>query len=383
MRILIAHSRYLSGAASGENRVVDDEAKLLREAGHDVFVWEPSFEDMSGTLAAGANAVWSRKAIRRLNELSQQEEFDVLHYHNLFPALSPAVLRMTQGSARATVMTLHNYRLMCLPATLFRAGALCEDCVGKVPWRGVVHRCYRNSLGGSASLMSALTFHRSIKTFEHVDAYLAISEFVKQKHLVAGLSEDRLYVRPHFAWASERRQGAGDYFLYVGRLSPEKGAGILLDYWGDIDAPLRIVGDGPELQRLKGLAPPSVEFLGSVRPEQVRKLLSEARALLVPSVGFEGASKVVLEAYAAGVAVVASNIGALPEVVLDGESGFLADPADRMTWSESTLRLLDDSTCLRLGENAWNLWRERFGPTQGLRSLEHAYQTALNRRKHR
>lgn len=379
MRILIAHSRYLSGAASGENRVVEDEAKLLRSGGHDVLVWEPSFEDINGTVAAGLNAIWSRKAIRRLDELLQSDVVDVVHFHNLFPALSPALLRKTGGVARATVMTLHNYRLMCLPATLFRDGAPCEDCVGKVPWRGVIHRCYRNSVGGSASLMSALTLHRTIKSFEHVDAFLAISQFVKQKHLSAGLPEERIQVRPHFAWPSDRRSGAGEYFLYVGRLSPEKGVATLLSYWQDVDAALRIVGDGPELQRLKDLAPPRVEFLGSVTPERVPELLLSARALLVPSVWYEGAGKAVLEAYAAGVAVVASHVGALPEVVFDDDSGFLADPTDRMAWRDLTLRFLDDSTSVRLGESAWKLWRDRFSPTQGLRSLEAAYETVLAR----
>lgn len=377
MRVLIAHSRYLSGAASGENRVVEDEARLLRSAGHDVVVLEPSFEDISGSIAAGINAIWSQKAIKRVDELVRGETVDIVHCHNLFPALSPALLRKARGTARATVMTLHNYRLMCLPATLFRDGSPCEDCVGKVPWRGVAHRCFRNSVGGSASLMSALTLHRAIKSFDRVDSYLAISEFVRQKHLGVGLPEERVHVRPHFAWPTDRRTGAGEYFLYIGRLSPEKGVAALLKFWNDVDAPLRIVGDGPELRRLKELAPSRVEFLGSMAPERVPELLSGARGLLVPSVWYEGAGKVVLEAYAAGVGVIASDIGALPEVVQDGESGFLADPKDGTAWRELTLRFLDDSTCVRLGENAWNLWRDRFSPAQGLQSLEDAYENAL------
>ncbi len=159
MRVLVLHSRYPTGTSSGENRVVDDEVELLRAAGHEVRLWSPSPEDGGGTsrLRLGARAVWSRPAVREVERLAAELRPDVVHVHNLYPLLSPAVLRT---AAAPVVMTLHNYRLLCLPATFLRDGRTCEDCLGALPWRGVVHRCYRGSAAGSASLAASLGMHR-------------------------------------------------------------------------------------------------------------------------------------------------------------------------------------------------------------------------------
>src|SRR5712691_11183656 len=144
MRILIMHSRYLSGAASGENRVVDDESRLLREAGHDVWLFtpEPDAFGVIGQVRAGASAVWSTRSSRAIHRIVRERSVDIVHAHNLFPAVSPGALRAAASSRAAVVVTLHNFRMMCLPANLLRDGRPCEDCVGRLPWRGVVHRCY-------------------------------------------------------------------------------------------------------------------------------------------------------------------------------------------------------------------------------------------------
>ncbi len=159
LRILILHSPYLTGDASGENRVVEQEARLLEAAGHSVWTFLPE-RRASRRLGGGRealSAVWSGDAVRRVRGLIARDSPDVVHCHNLFPALSPAVLRAADDAGAAVVMTLHNYRLLCLPATFLRDGRVCELCLGRQPWRGVVHRCYRGSLGGSAALGTSLS----------------------------------------------------------------------------------------------------------------------------------------------------------------------------------------------------------------------------------
>ena len=177
MRILVLHSRYASGASSGENRVVEDEVELLRGAGHDVQLWAPMPDDATPGSRVGLalSAVWSRAAVAQVRRLAAEFRPDVIHVHNLFPMLSPAVLRSTRAPV---VVTLHNYRLLCLPAVFLRDGRACEDCLGKFPWRGVVHRCYRDSAAGSAALAASLGVHRRAGTFAHVAMFLAVSEFV-------------------------------------------------------------------------------------------------------------------------------------------------------------------------------------------------------------
>jgi glycosyltransferase involved in cell wall biosynthesis len=377
VRILILHSRYLSGAVSGENRVVDDEARLLIESGHHVDVWDPAPANAHGLRLAGtgARAIWSTHAATRVRALIRRSKAEIVHCHNLFPQLSPAVLRAAGDERAAVVMTLHNYRLLCLPATFIRDGRICEDCLGRTPWPGVVHACYRGSKLGSAALATSLTLHTALHTFDRVTEYLAVSRFVRQKYVEAGWPQERIEVKSNFAWENSRREGPGRYFLYLGRLSPEKGIATLLSAWRRSSARLLVVGDGPAAQVLKADAPPNVEFRPTVSPAEVPPLIREARALLLPSVCYEAQPRVILEAYAAGVPVLASDLGALPEAV-GPDSGLLVPPGDAGAWADAVERLLDDRESERLGEGAWRRWRDRYSPERALQNLEDAYRRA-------
>jgi glycosyltransferase involved in cell wall biosynthesis len=374
MRILVLHSRYATGASSGENRVVDDEVELLRSAGHDVHLWAPMPGDSWPGSRAGmaASAIWSRRAVSEVRRLERELAPDVVHVHNLFPLLSPAVLR---AGAAPTVVSLHNYRLLCLPAVFLRDGRACEDCLGRLPWRGVVHRCYRGSAGGSAALATSLGLHRAAGSFRRVGLFLAVSDFVRDKHVEAGFDPDRIRVKPNFASALPRREGPGKDFLFVGRLSEEKGLDRLVRIWHDVAARLIVVGDGPERAKLEALAPQSVEFRGAVPREQVAGFLADARALVLPSICYEGAPRTVVEAFAAGVPVLANRYGALPSVVTHDATGLLVQPGDAGAWRAALGALLVDATSERLGEGAFSAWRNGYSPEQGLADLEAAYGT--------
>lgn len=380
MRILILHSRYLSGAASGENRVVDDEARLLTEGGHQVDMWSPPPNHADGLRLIGtaAMAIWSQDATARVRDLIRRSKAEVVHFHNLFPQLSPAVLRAASDEGAAVVMTLHNYRLLCLPATFIRDGRVCEDCLGRTPWPGVLHACYRGSTLGSATLATSLTLHTAFHTFDRVTRYLAVSGFVRRKYVEAGWPEDRIEVKSNFAWESPGREGPGRYFLYLGRLSSEKGVATLLAAWRRSSARLIVVGDGPLAGALRADAPPNVEFRPTVSSEDVSYLMREARAVLLPSVCYEAQPRVILEAYAAGVPVLASDLGALPEAV-GPDSGLLVPPGDADAWSDAVGRLLDDRVSRRLGQGAWQRWRDRYSPGRALADLEAAYGRAIRR----
>jgi glycosyltransferase involved in cell wall biosynthesis len=384
MRVLILHSRYLSGAASGENRVAEDEAALLAAAGHEVTLWSPEPEVGGAVRLArtAAGTIWSPAAVRAVRRRIRERAVDVVHVHNLFPSLSPAVLRGAAAEGAAVVMTLHNYRLMCLPATFLRDGRVCEDCLDHAPWRGVQHRCYRGSAAGSATLAASLTIHRRIGTFGDVHRYVAVSGFVRDKYVEAGFPADRVVVKPNFSDAAEPRTGAGEYFLYLGRLSHEKGVDTLLRAWGAAPPGRRllIVGDGPDGAALRRDAPPGVDFAGQVLGDEVPAILRRARALLVPSRWYEAAPRGITEAYAAGVPVIATRIGALEEAVDDDVTGALAPLDDASGWTAAVERLSDDALSERLGAGALERWRERYSPERGLAGLEAAYREALDAR---
>jgi glycosyltransferase involved in cell wall biosynthesis len=380
VRILILHSRYLSGPASGENSVVDDETRLLQRNGHTVTSWTPEPETGTTlkTMATAGRAVWAFSSAEKVRRLIRSHQPDVVHVHNLFPTLSPAVLR-TAAEYVPVVATLHNYRLMCLPSTFIRDGRTCEDCLGRVPWPGVVHRCYRGSVAGSVVLGTSVTLHRIAGSYDRVALFLAVSTFLRGKHLEAGLSPERLLVKSNFSWPVPRREGPGEVFLYLGRLSPEKGVETILRAWRPGLGTLVVAGTGPEDSRLRAMAPPGVVFLGAVDGSAVPGLLQRARTLLLPSNWYEGQPRVVLEAYAAGVPVLASDVGGLPELVEDGRSGFLLPPTDSEAWTAAMQKLLSDPEAVRLGQRGWQLWRERFSPERGLEGLEQAYQRAMAR----
>lgn len=375
LHVLVAHSRYLSGPVSGENSVVDDEIALLEANGHRVTVLDPqaAVDGRAQRLATGVRTVWNLRAGRSLARLLHLDRPDVVHFHNLFPALSPAVLRTAAGAGVPVIMTLHNYRLLCLPGTFLRDGSPCEDCLGHLPWRGVSRRCFRGSAAASGSYASSLGLHRAVGTFDLVDRFIAVSEFVRAKHIEAGFSADRITVKPNFAWDGPRRRESAGYFLFLGRLSEEKGPRVLVEACRLYRAPVLIAGDGPERAGLERDAPDGVTFLGAVPPERARELLAGARALLVPSLCYEGAPRTVIEAFAAGVPVVASDIGGLPDMVADGLTGRLVAPGVSSEWANAIDALCCEETVTRMGCAARAEWERLYSPERAIKLLESVY----------
>ncbi|HXF97246.1 MAG TPA: glycosyltransferase family 4 protein [Gaiellaceae bacterium] len=380
MRILILHSRYLSGSLSGENRVVEEEAQLLRGGGHHVELvcLSPDEHSAPALVTRSLLSLGSAAAIR---DRVRSGGFEVVHCHNLYPTLGAGVLSAAAKAGAAVVLTLHSYRLVCIAATFFRDRAVCQDCLGRLPWPGVVHACYRGSRAQSLVLATSLALARARRAFDSVHRYLAVSAFVRAKHIEAGLPAERILIKPNVVGPQTRRAGPGLYFLVLSRLSAEKGIAELVRAWSEELGELRIAGDGPLRGEIERLAHGrGVRVLGPVAPEHIPALFSGARALFVPSRWFEGQPRVVLEAYAAGVPVVASRIGCLPDVIADGETGFTVAFGDDEGWRTAARAFADDHVAMRLGAAAYERWRTEYSPERGLELLEFAYREALAER---
>ncbi|MDX1502564.1 MAG: glycosyltransferase family 4 protein [Thermoanaerobaculia bacterium] len=335
MRVLLAHNRYTQ--PSGEDVAFAAEAALLRRHGHEVIEFtrdNAAVEDL-GRLALLAHTVWSRQSYRELREVVADNRVEVAHFHNTLPLISPAGLVAAKAAGAATVQTLHNYRLLCPSAVLFRQGRPCHDCLGRrFALPGVRHACYRGSRGATAAVATMTAVHRLLKTWDRkVDRYIALTESGRRRFIEGGLPAAKLAVKGNFL-ADDPGAGAGGggFALFAGRLAPEKGLDTLLRAWRVIGRrlPLQILGDGPLAERVRTEARTTegVEWLGSRPRDEVLRKMGEAALVVVPSEWEEPFGLVVIEAFAKGTPVVAAAIGALPSLVDEGRSGFLFPAGD-------------------------------------------------------
>lgn len=386
MRILILHNRYqLSG---GEDRVVEAERALLEAAGHPTGLLEAHNQTLTGPVGkarAALNALYSVPSRQRVRAEIRRFGPDVVHVHNFFPLLSPSVYDACAEAAVPVVQTLHNYRLFCSNAVLFRAGAPCEDCLGKaLPWAGVWRGCYHGSRRQSLAVALMIAAHRLRATWQRrVAAFIVLTHFQRDLMVRAGLPGERLHVKPHFLedpGPEERSPGA--YALFVGRLSEEKGLSTLLEAYRSygVDLPLKVVGEGAQRAELEALASnlPQVEFLGPRPHREVLALMRAARLLVFPSTCYETFGLAVIEAFALGRPVIASRLGGMPELLADGERGWLVPPGDPAAWARALAEAAGDEEGLALrGTAGRRAYEAHYGPAQNLRMLLEIYQAAL------
>ena len=346
MKILQCHNLYqLPG---GEDSVAADERTLLEERGHEVITYNRHNDEVHGLgkLTLAARTVWNRQTTRELTELIRRERPDVAHFHNTVALISPSGYYACRRAGVPVVQTLHNYRLLCPKATFFRDNQVCEDCLHKrVKWPAVAHACYRDSRSASAVLTVMSAVHNAMHTYrDQVDAYIACSTFTRDKMIEGGLPGDRIYYKPNFVTPDPGvGPGTGGYALYLGRLAPEKGIEVLVKAWDLLGAevPLRIIGKGPVEALVNGLVErqPHIAHDTWVSQPRLGQLLGDAAFLVLPTLNYEGFPRVIVEAYAMGVPVVASDLGAMSRVIEDGVTGRLVkynDPATWAVWSVSS-----------------------------------------------
>lgn len=333
MRILTVHNKYKF--RGGEDVLREAEDALLRSRGHfvDSYIKDSAEINGFGVFRAGLKAVWSKEAYADVRRRVREEKIDVLYCHNLLPLISPSVYYAARRERAAVVQMIGNYRLLCTNGFLFRDGKICEECVGKiVPYPSVKHACYRNSTLGSGVVASMQSLHRTLDTYrDQVDLYIAVSDFVKMKIVESGLlPADKIAVKPNFVGRDYGAgDGAGNFALFVGRLSAEKGLKTLLAAWEKLPtARLKIVGEGPletEVRRAAE-ANPNVEWLGAKTSAEVAELMGAAAFLVFPSEWYEAFGLVCIEAFARGTPVVGARIGAIAGLVEHERTGLHFEP---------------------------------------------------------
>lgn len=398
MRILLIHNYYRSAVPSGENVVFDAEAELLESAGHEVHRWtrsndaissRPIRTAISSTLFSTSNP-W---AVKSLSRQIMQFQPQIVHIHNTFPLISPAVLETRAQNDAAYVVTQHNYRSICAQGGLLRDGQDCTKCLeGPSSLPAVVHGCYRGRLA-SIPVAAMITRHRRAGTWtDKPDATIALSEFHRHRLIRGGFDADRVHVKANFCAPANPVpwQSREPYAVFLGRVTAAKGLDTLVNAWamlGSSAPDLKIIGDGDDMANIRALvrghagACSKIEMLGHRPHSEAMSILSRARLLIFPSTWPEPFGMGIIEAYARGVPVMASRAGGIAELVEEGRTGILFPARDARALAGQVWQHWNDPISLsNISRNALSRWKLEFSPSAGARRLEEIYGLAQKRR---
>ena len=283
---------------------------------------------LSQKLSMASKVVYSFEAQKKLKQLLQDYPADIAHLHCIYHHLSPSIISTLREAGVPVVMTAHDLKIACPAYKMLNNTGVCEKCKGGNLLNVVKHRCVRDSLAASAIVMVESTVHRMLNTYQgKLDKVVVPSRFFMEKFIEWGWPRDKFAYIPNYVDSTrfEPAYSPNDYFLYFGRLAPEKGVATLMRAAKAAGVKLKIAGTGPieaELHALHAELGADIEFLGYQSGATLHALIREARAMVLPSEWYENAPMSVLESFALGTPVIGANIGGIPEMVLDGETGW-------------------------------------------------------------
>ncbi|MDH3520351.1 MAG: glycosyltransferase family 4 protein [Myxococcales bacterium] len=380
MRVGLFHNHYIY--RGGEDVAFELEAELLAKAGHEVHALAVDNRDeigasSLGALRAGLRARWNPDTLRRVDAFLAAHPIDVAHVHNFFPVFSPALHTRLHARGIPVVQTLHNYRLLCANGLMLRGGRSCEDCVALGPWNAVRHACYRGSRLQTLVWSEMTALHRRRRTWHAcVDLFTTPSDFARRVLLATGIPPGRFRVVPLPVPDPGPACPPGEGALFVGRLSPEKGVDLLIEAWRQLDGyPLRIVGAGPEEERLRARAAdvPGVCWVGGVPHDRVLAAMRAAAFVVVPSRWYENFPLSLIEAKACARAAVVAHPTALSDLVAADDTGLRFEMGDVQSLAEACRALaFDPERTRRLGERARAQYEACYAPERCVELLEEA-----------
>lgn len=390
LKVILGHNFYRSSAPSGEDTVYRNERDLLVSNGLDIISYEKFNDDLDDSSLAkkfdiAMNGAWSRQSYDEISALIKSSRPDLVHFHSIFPQISPSAYFACRDNNVPVVHTLHNYRPICPGAMLIREGKPCEDCLGTNLLPAIQHRCYRGSLLATGAIAWQITRSRFNGAYGMVNRFIALTSFAASRYENAGFPKHQLAIKPNFLSNPPivETEIVEPYAVFVGRLSEEKGIFTLLKAWRDVQGlPLKILGDGPLNSQLRSYASKenlNVEFLGFLANDKSLQVVANAKLQIIPSEWYEGFPMVVLEAYAMGVPLVVSRIGSLEEVVLEGKTGVKFNPGDITDLAIKVNSLKDNAPLLvTMKNNAKALFRQRYTAAENFKQLMAIYKQVIS-----
>ena len=387
MKILLVHNSYQK--RGGEDFVVDAEAELLRSNGHQVemlFFNNDAAKSLGGKLKTGIGLMYNPGSAKKIRKKILDFNPDMIHVHNIFYTISPAVFYVAKEMGVPVVLTFHNYRLICSGAMLMREKQICELCIDKTfPLAGIKHGCHRSSSLQTAQLTLVTGMHKVLKTWKNkIDGYIVLTDFVKEKVTTSSLALDpnKVNIKPNFVpdLGLSPMEDREDFFLFIGRLSEEKGVKTLLESTKYLDYKLEIIGDGPLRPMVESYMKdnPNITFWGFRDKEFISDRLGKCTAMLFTSINYEGMPLTILEAYSKGTPVISSDINNINRIVIKDQTGLHFETAKPKPLAEQISQMLKDrSAYAHLYAQARAAYDASYSPDSNYKRLMEIYQGLL------
>lgn len=390
MRILIVHNYYQD--PGGEDAVFEQETNLLAKS---VTVNTINFKNHRGFkgLLQFAAYPWNIVASRKLLQAVKKFQPDIVHIHNLHYALGPLVIRILHKRNIPIVMTLHNYRLLCPSATLYDDGKVYTKSLNQIfPWDAVKLGLYSHSRLKTFWLALTYYIHKQLNTWKKIDQYLVLSDFAKKLFISSTmeLSAEKFTVKPNFVAdqlinesTKIPKPAREPHFLFVGRLTEEKGIDLLLEVFAQATYKLKIAGDGPlrekVIQATKTRS--TIEYLGVLDHSAITCEMQKCSALLFPSLWYEGMPMTLIEAFSTGTPVIASRLGAMESMITHGENGLLFPPGDIDVLQQQINYWMELEGSIRdtFNEKSRKTYDMHYTPERNLKLLLSVYKNLLSK----
>lgn len=387
MKILFVHNKYQQ--VGGEDGVFEAESNLMEEYGHRVkrLVFDNrSIQTLAGKVSSGIGVIYNVRSARVLRAVIEEFNPDIIHVHNFFPLVSPSVFCVAKEYALPVVVTLHNYRLICPGFTLYYDNRIDESSIHSlVPLKAIWKRVYRNSALQTAATVAMTAFHSLAGTWKNkVDKYIVLTQFAKSKfgESIFPAGENQFVVKPNFVFD----HGAGEenrenFFLFVGRLTKEKGVEVVLEAARLYGFSLTIIGDGPLREMVERFARENsnICYSGFQPKKTILDVMKRCQALIVPSLWYEGFPLTILEAFCTGTPVIASRLGGMREIVEDGINGLHFEPGNVAQLAQRVNQVTKQpELAMFLSDNARQTYLNRYTPAKNYEMLRRIYGGLLN-----
>lgn len=388
-KVLIVHNYYQ--VLGGEDTVVANEKKMLEDNGHEVFMYtrhnnEIKKKSFFRKLLLGVESIFSIRTYREVRKIIRKNKVDIVHVHNTLSLISPSVYYAAFKCNIPVVQTIHNFRLLCPAATFYRDGDICEDCVNKGLYSAIKYSCYRNNRIHTLGCVLTLKIHRFAGIYKKIN-YICLTDFNKNKLMMLDkfIDKNRIYIKPNFIARKNNysiNKKRKNQFVYLGRLDPLKGIDILLEAWKKVDygaGNLVICGTGPmskwcdEFIKVNKLE--NIELLGFVENNLARKIVSESKALILPTQWYEGFPMTIVEAYSEGTPVIGSDIGNTGSLIINELTGikFKANSIEELRSIINSFDKVKDKF------NVFDFYQKNYNYNENYNILKKIYEECLNK----